>query len=324
MRRKTNRTSPVSEVTDPVMGLAAREIAQACVFVARRLLGNTPREAMRSGLKGIKKNGHPGDIALGAAIASGMAAGRSLFEHPGMQATMRAAGRDLFGLDPENHAGDDIAEAQADTIVRHLAQRAIHPTRIAVDGLPGSGKSTLAGKLARRLDMRHLSLDHTDMTRPVDLRAPAVVFEHHRLLRTQNLDRFDALIYLDLPVSEILERLQQRERGAYLMALFNFDQMKLVGDVAFGLCDGEVIEIGGGPKLKLRPPQGYRMLENTERLARQRNLDIAGLNREAQILMLVSGRPRQGLRAYLNQNEMHRGLAAAAGAAVNYLKWRRT
>jgi hypothetical protein len=288
--------------------------------VVGRLLVRGALRRTRGVVGGVGRSSRVGEVALGVAIASGLAAGESLYAHPGVQASVRKAGRSLFGLDPGPDERPGEAAATAERIARELHGRGIRPLRLAVDGLPGSGKTTLAAELAERLGLEPVSLEHVDMTRPQDLSRARIIVEHHRLLRTQDLDGFDALVYIDLPVAEILARLHRRERGAFLAALFDFEQMKRIGDLAFRVCDGRSVAIGGGVSLKLRPPGGYGVAERLERLARAQGMEgTASLSREEALFLVANGRAREGLRAYLNQHELRRTLVAAAAAALGFL-----
>jgi hypothetical protein len=42
-------------------------------------------------------------------------------------------------------------------------------------------------------------LDYIDLNKPQDFSKEKTIYEHHRLLRTQDIDNFDAIIYIDEP-----------------------------------------------------------------------------------------------------------------------------
>jgi hypothetical protein len=164
------------------------------------------------------------------------------------------------------------------------------------------------------------------------LGAPYAIYEHHRLLRTQNLDGLDVLCQFDLPVHEIRRRIEQRERGAFLATLFDFELMKRVGDVAFALCNGRAVDVGSGVRLKLRPTAGYGVMPNLRQLARRRGIEPSSYRREELMFLCTSGGARQGLRAYLNRDEIRdlllgrcrSGLAASCMVRAQVLRARRT
>jgi hypothetical protein len=273
-----------------------------------------------SALVGRRRKGADAtEIALGVALASGLALAGSLYERPGVRASVRSAARLVLGRDPERRDEDRAADATAARIVRYLAVRRVVPVRVAVDGLPGSGKTALSRALGQRLGLRHVSLDHRDLTRTLDLGARDAIYEHHRLLRTQDLDGFDVLCYFDLPVREVRRRLEERERGAFLSTVFDFTLMKRIGDVAFALCDGRAVDMGAGVKLKLRPPAGYRAAENLALLASRLGVEGPELSREELMFLGASGRAREGLLAYLNGGELREHLRAAAIAGLRHL-----
>jgi len=181
-----------------------------------------------------------------------------------------------------------------------LRRRQIRPSRIGIDGLPGSGKSSLACALASVLGMRWRSLDYEDLESPGLLDETGLVFEHHRLLRTQDVDRFDAIVYIDEPIERSWSRVVDRGRGMFLGLMLDYRKLKAVGKAAFDLCDGERITV---PKsdihLKLKPSGGFRVMENLTARLRASRLDATGANKEEKLLLLICGERQQGLRAYL-------------------------
>ena len=104
---------------------------------------------------------------------------------------------------------------------------------VCITGVSGSGKSTLARALADRLGLQWQCLDHMDMNKPIDFSKDQTIYEHHRLLRTQDVDIFDALIYIDEPVEVSRQKVLMRKRGGYLVDMMNYEMMKRVGAKAF-------------------------------------------------------------------------------------------
>jgi len=187
----------------------------------------------------------------------------------------------------------------------------ILPNRIAVDGVPGSGKSTLAKALAARLDMKAVCLDHYDMDRPVSFASTFAIFEHHRLLRTQDIECFDALIHIDQPVTVSRQNILKRKRGAYLVDIMDFDRLKIIGEKAFSLADGQAVSMDKYVRLKTRPAKGFNDRRNLARELREKGFTRAGLNKEQQIFLSVTGTARKGFTAYLNTGAYKQEFVAA-------------
>ena len=201
------------------------------------------------------------------------------------------------------------AEEQAEKIAGILNEKDIAPDRIGIDGLPGSGKSTLARALAKRLGMKHESLDYTNLRLPGIMSPKHTVYEHHRLLRTQDVDAFDVIIYIDMSARRCRARVCRRGRGLFLAAVLDYNKLKKVGKLAFDVCEGEPVPIADGPLiLKIKPPGGFRALENTASRLKSpllpsttgaAELDTSGMSKEEMLFLLACGKRKRGLKAYL-------------------------
>ncbi|MHC5054199.1 MAG: DEAD/DEAH box helicase family protein [Planctomycetota bacterium] len=228
----------------------------------------------------------------------------------GTYASFRALGRAL-SIRGRSSSSVRSAEAQAEKIARILEEKDITPDRIGIDGLPGSGKSTLARALARRLGMRWESLDYKNLRLPENLDSGRTVYEHHRLLRTQDVDAFDVIVYMDMSAGRCKARVCRRGRGLFLAAVLNYRKLRKIGKLAFEVCGGEPIPIADSPLLlKIKPPGGFRALENTVSwLAEARpagpasagdaGLDTSGMSREEMLFLIASGKRKRGLKAYV-------------------------
>lgn len=256
---------------------------------------------------------------LGAALAATVETGRAMLNRPSVRASLEAAVLKMLGLAEVPHGSVEPVRHSADTIVRVLQERGVVPRRIGVDGVPGSGKSTLARALADRLGFQWKSLDHEDMNVPRDFSREGVVYEHHRLFRTQDVDSFDAIVYIDEPVEvsrgKILERAKAEARQGLSADVLNYDRMKKIGEVAFHACDGEPIAIPQSSLvMKIKPPGGFRAMKNTASRVHAAGHQTEGWGKEEMLFVLAYGSPRSGLMAYLlpgayNQ-ELFNGLLA--------------
>ena len=261
----------------------------------------------------------PSSRLSGAALAAGLETGRGLLTRPGVRVSVEAAVLKMLGLAGDPNQPIERAQECADTIVRILRKQGVVPSRLAVDGVPGSGKSTLARALAEGFDLSWKSLDHEDMNVPRDFSRERVVYEHHRLLRTQDVDAFDAIVYIDEPVAvsrgKVLERSRLEARQGLSAEVLDYDRMKKIGELAFEACDGAPISIPGTDLLvKVRPPGGFRALENIESSLHAAGHDPRNRSKEQMLFMLAYGTPRSGLTAYLlpgaYNNEFFKGLLA--------------
>lgn len=229
------------------------------------------------------------------ALRAGAELGARLYAKPGIRANLKhVAGLMKEVEDPPESAGN------AQYIREYLENNDIAPLRIGLDGLPGSGKSTLARGLAERMDMEWVCLDHQLSNEPHDFSKAKAIYEHHRLFRSQSLDNFDLLVYLNEPMEKIRRQILQRGRGAVLLELLDFEKMRQVGQKAFELTNGEVYRIPGTRIfLKARPAEGFCDRQRAiEELARLGFHDVNQLPKEALLFLLVDGEARSGIHAY--------------------------
>ncbi len=217
----------------------------------------------------------------------------------------------------------EAVREQAERIAGILRERDVIHDKLVIDGIPGIGKSTLARALADTLDMGWKSLDYRNLGLPGDLAQERTIFEHHRLFRTQDVDVFDAIIYIDEPVERSRSRVHRRGRGLVLAAALDYEKLKKIGELAFDCCEGEPVAIPESHLvLKIRPPEGFRAAENiASRLgasgvdaegqapsearpaltgvAEGISPDTHGMSKEAMLFLLAYGERREGFSAYL-------------------------
>jgi hypothetical protein len=249
-------------------------------------------------LKAISKN----NVGLvGIATTAGLTLARGVLSKPGVGVYLEYQIEKIFhGWAEDVNCPEDVS-LTANAILRLFRSRGLSPNRIAVDGVPGSGKSTLAAALARKLGMSVECLDHRNMDRTISFTKDRTIYEHHRLLRTQDLDGFDALIYIDEPVDISRQKVLQRKRGGYLVDIMNYDRLKGVGHKAFSAAAAECIAVEGTfVRVKIRPEGGFRCLEDIEAELLAKGLSSKGLNKEQALFLCVDGKVRKGFSAYLN------------------------
>ena len=243
------------------------------------------------------------------ALRTAVSMGTDFYLKPGVKANIQY----LFQLSAE-HPDAPADHPAATPIAQRLADRGLGAQRIGVDGLPGSGKSTLARALAERMGMQWACLDHQLSDEPMDFSAADAVYEHHRLFRTQDLDSFDVLVYLDEPMSKIREQIINRGRGAALIEVLDFDRMREIGRKAFALAGGEEWQVPGtNVRLKTRPPEGFHDLARLDgELQRLGFRQTQDLPKEAKLFLAVYGRAKRGSLAYVQAGQFFKELLVTA------------
>jgi hypothetical protein len=291
-----------------VLGKVARLVTKSMVLGLRQARGQARSvDGRKSGpdgkafLEGLF--GRPENPLSGAALAAAGETGRALLNRPSVRASLEAAALKVLGGAAEQYQSVEDVRERADRIASILQERDIVAARLGVDGLPGSGKSTLARALAEKLGLQWKSLDHENMNVPIDFTQEHVIYEHHRLLRTQDVDPFDAIVYVDEPVAvskaRVLRRSTIEARQGLSTDVLDYDKLETIGRLAFDVCQGESISIPrSGLLMKVRPPGGFRAVENTISRLRAAERDPGDLGKEEMLFLLAYGSPRSGLMAY--------------------------
>lgn len=259
-------------------------------------------------------------LALGVLMASGAATARAIYSRPTVKSTFESLVKKFFTGKWEEQVSLDVVNHQADRIIDLLKSNGVTPNKLAVDGLPGSGKSTLARALADKLGFQWKSLDHQNLNKPIDFTEGKTVYEHHRLLRTQNPDNFDAVIYIYEPVELAKERVVKRKRIPIIVDVLDFEKLKQMGDKAFALCNGLTHDIPDtNLKVKIKPNDGFKAYENIFSELSALGLNPEGLSKEQLLFLSIDGKARQGLNAYINTSVYNQELLIGLTAGLNEL-----
>ena len=253
----------------------------------------------------------------GAAITAGMSLARSILGKRGARANLEfLIGSVLPGKIAPHQLPDEVIRV-AEAVAALLKSRGVHPERMASDGVPGSGKSSLAAALAGRLGMEVVCLDHQNLDEPMAFDRASTLYEHYRLLRTQDIESFDVIVYIDEPVELSKAKVLKRKRGAYLVDILDYGRLKRIGQKAFCVPDGQPIAVANSfVKVKIRPEKGFNDLANIGRELSARGLDATGLSKEGALFLCVEGKAASGFRAYLNPHAYDKELLSALTAGL--------
>lgn len=265
---------------------------------------------------------------MGIPLAVG---GSLLASKPGIQANMRALSeggstkeRDVAGAIP------DEALQQADAIHQALKAHGVDPAsvRMGIDAPPGSGKTTLAKALGQQAGLKHYGLDWepgnwwkstVGLGRNIEQmpRAPKAgeVLEHYMLGRSYDPELFDAMVHIHRDPAVLKQQLQQRGHGAYIGDMMDLDKSLSVADLGFNTLGGEMVDLGNGVQMKLRPREGWGNVLD-ERLAAG-GIDPNGLSRHEKLLSLHTGKRTTGAgwTPYM-KNPLSTGETMALGASI--------
>lgn len=207
-------------------------------------------------------------------------------------------------------------ERYVDQVMRVLDEKKIFPETIGIDGPPGSGKSTLGRSLARRTGLKWISLYLKDIHAPYVFR-PGHIYENIRLFRTQNIDEFDLIIYIDCRAEDARRRVIERDRNGALADYVDFKKLKKIGDAAFEMAAGEEIMIPMSPiRIKVRPKGGYGDVDTLQMILQSKGLDVDGFSKEELLFMYCYGKPKSGIVPYIKFGAYNDEILSGAFAAL--------
>jgi len=211
-------------------------------------------------------------------------------------------------------------ERISDKIVEIFDQLGIFPSKICIDGMPGGGKSTLGRSLAKRTGLKWQTLFWQDIMKPYRF-LPGVIYENLRLIRTQDIEFFDIVIYIDCNTDTARQRIIERDRNGLLADIVNLPKLKAVGDLAFEVLDGQEYRIANSyVRMKIRPPGGYNDIDNIKKcLLKKQTIDaeLENYSKEEMLFACIYGRPRKGYFPYINYGAYNDEILAGLSAALD-------
>ena len=234
----------------------------------------------------------------------------NLLDRYTLRSALRAQARRIFtGTKEKPYKPVPVVEDWADSIMEiFLESRRRFPNSICVDGPPGSGKSTLGRALAERCGLKWRTIYWREIKGPYPFK-PGRIYENIRLIRTQDMEQFDWIIYLDCSIEDAKTRVISRDRDAALVDLVDFSLLKRIGDTAFAMLDGEEISIPGSPlKIKRRPERGSRDLDELKMRLWDRKIDTEGFSKEELLFIYCYGKPNSGILPYIKLGAYNREL----------------
>jgi hypothetical protein len=171
--------------------------------------------------------------------------------------------------------------------------------------------------LAEKLNFTLKTLDYIDLNKPQDFSKEKTIYEHHRLLRTQDIDNFDAIIYIDEPIELSQQKCLHRKRGGINIDIFDYEKLKKIGEEAFGIATGKTHKIKNSYiKLKIKPKTGFRAYENIRDKVEKKGFKKEGVSKEELLFVSVYGRPRKGLMAYVKVGAYNKEILEGLSAGV--------
>ncbi|MBF0453147.1 MAG: hypothetical protein HQK75_20775 [Candidatus Magnetomorum sp.] len=251
------------------------------------------------------------------AIAFIVTASTNLLAKNSIKSAIRGRIRKLVTGSAEKPYKDiQIVEGYTDKVMDIFNEKKIFPQNIGIAGPPGSGKSTLGRSLSKRTGLKWTTLYLKDLGKPYFFKQ-GHIYENIRLFRTQNIDNFDVIIYIDCSIEDAQNRVLERDRNGALADYVDFKKLKEIGDAAFDMADGEEIKIPMSPvKIKIQPEEGYQDIEKLRIKVREQGYDPETFSKEELLFIYRYGKPKRGILPYINWGAYNEELLSAVQVSL--------
>lgn len=243
----------------------------------------------------------------GAAIGGTIAAGGVIGASPGLRLSIKPALETMLSskkkIQYANPNASNIPKAairKADKVAKKLLKSGFDPKKhsLAISAAGGTGKSTLAALLKERLGMGVIEESGKwgfGRQLPRNLQSgkvlvkPGKIYEQSHILTMTNPNKFDAVVHMHRPTSDVLKGLRVRKRGALQMETMNYPKIKKMLSSAYETLGGKNVRIGKGVEFKLKPLEGFKSTEKLDDAIRKIGLNPSKMDRERKIVTAIKG-----------------------------------
>lgn len=276
-------------------------------------------------------------ITGGALLGGAAAAGGIVMARPTLRAhvknVFKSIGHGYHALEKKGPLPQGAVDT-AKQVAEALRKKGLDPAkaRIAIAGTGGTGKSTMARALGEQLGMAVKELDGpigggTDMAGKrlanyLKKHPPKAgsISEQTHILTQVNPDKFDAIIHISKPYSQVEKQIIGRGRGAAQLDFYDYKKLDKSIGTAFKNSKGDTMKFQGGVSVKLKPAGGFQSNEILDEKVLRKGMDPDRMNRAQKVLAVAHGeKGGGGIVPYIRKGNLAGGagiVGAGAGAGA--------